>query len=68
MTSPPYLDLGFVLRIDCAKCARYRKVAFKSKYHLRMFPKLICYARTLSLAIFNSNCKVNVIRQMPRMV
>ena len=26
MTSPPYLDLGFALRIDCAKCARYKKV------------------------------------------
>jgi len=40
MTSPPYLKLGFALKIDCAKCARYRKVTFTSKYHSRIFPKL----------------------------
>jgi len=28
MTSPPYLVLGVALKIDCAKCAKYRKVTF----------------------------------------
>ena len=67
MTSPPYLDLGFTFKIYCAKCVRYRKVTFTSKYNPRMFPKLYAIIRTLSPAIFNSNCKRNVIRQMPRM-
>ena len=63
---PPYLDLGFALRIDCAKCARYRKITFKSKYHPRMFPNYMLCIRTLSPSFFNSNRKRNVIRQMPR--
>jgi len=40
MTFPPYLVLGFALKIDCAECARYRKVTFTSKYHPRIFFKL----------------------------
>ena len=68
MTSPPYLELGFTLKIYCVKCARYRKVTFNSKYHPRMFSKLYAmHTRTLSPALFNNNCKINVIRQMPRM-
>ena len=67
MTSPPYLDLSFALKIDYPEYARYRKVTFSSKYHPRMFPKLYAYIRTFSPAIFNSNRKRNIIRQMPRM-
>ena len=67
MTPLPYLDLGFALRIDRAECTRYRKVTFTSKYHPRMFPKLYAMHIYLVSAIFNSNRKRNIIRQMPRM-
>ena len=54
--------IGQALKIDCAKCARHRKVTFTSKYHPRMFPK-VCYAYVpFAPALFNSNVKCKRIR------
>ena len=66
MTSPPYLELGFALRVNCAKCARYRKVAFKSKITQECFLNYMLCIHTLSPALFNSKVK-ELKRLVPRM-